>query len=272
MTPEEMTKFGVPAELHTEPSLAEIKDLAALATSYVHTKKLVGASIRIPGKDAGDAAHKEFREKLKSSVPDLIELPSDPTKFAEVEGSIFERLGKPKDAKEYPALKDSKIEIPDGVKIDEDQLRALGHKLGMTKKQYLAFASNVLEERTKEATLSSEARKALKTELGEAFDDRLLAAAHAAQAAGLPEDFVTRLRTGNVPPEQARGWIAVAKMTGQKGSEFKDGEGGEGKMSKAEALDAIAELRKNPALNERNHPEHKRLVKRLGELGEIAYS
>lgn len=272
MTPEEMTKLGIPVEYHTDASLAEIKDLGALAKSYVETKKLVGGSLRIPGKDAGEAAIKEFKEKLKASVPDLMELPTDPDKFKAVEGEIFTRLGRPKEAKEYPALADAKVEIPEGVKIDETNLRTMAHKLGMTKGQYLDFARGVVEERSKEVTASSAAVKALKTELGDVFDERLLAAGHAAQAAGMSEDFVTRLRTGNVPPETARGWIAVAKMTGVKGSEFNKEGGGSGKMSKAEALEQIAELRKNPALTQKNHADQKRLTEKLLKLGEVAYA
>jgi hypothetical protein len=271
MTPEEMTKLGIPADLHAEASLVEIKDLGGLAKSYVETKRLVGGSIRIPTKDAGEADHKAFKEKLRSAVPDLIEVPADPAKFAEVEGMLFEKLGRPKDLKEYPALKDAKIEVPAEIKIDEDSLRGIAHKLGMTKKQYAAFAQGVVEEKIKAASLSSEARTALKKELGDAFDDRLLAAASAAKKFGASEELVTALRTGNVPSEQAKLWIGVAKSTGVQGSEFNRESGGSGKMSPGEALEAIAELRKNPALLDKNHPEQKRLTEKLLKLGEIAY-
>jgi hypothetical protein len=271
MTPEEMTKLGIPADLHGEASLTEIKDLSGLAKSYVETKRLVGGSIRIPGKDAGEAAVKEFKEKIRTAVPDLVEVPADPAKFAEVEGMLFEKLGRPKEAKEYPALKDAKIEVPPEIKIDEDGLRAVAHKLGMTKKQFSEFAKGVVEEKIKASQLSSEARAALKKDLGDAFDDRLLAAATAAQKFGASEALVTAIRTGNVPAEQAKLWIGVAKSTGVQGSEFNRENGGSGKMSPGEALEAIAELRKNPALMDKNHPEQKRLTEKLLKLGEIAY-
>jgi hypothetical protein len=271
MTKDEMTALKIPEEFHENASLKEVKDVAGLAKAFVDTKSMVGSSIRIPGKDAGDEARKEFRERLKKDVPELIELPADPTKFEEVEGMIFERLGRPKDMKEYPALAEAKIEVPAEVKVDEAELRGIAHKLGMTKKQYLAFAKGVVEERTKASSVASEARAALKRELGDATDERLLAAASAAQKFGASEAMVTALRTGNVPAEQVKLWIGVAKATGVQGSEFGREGGGGGKMTPGEALDALAELRRNPALTDRNHPEQKRLTERLLKLTEIAY-
>jgi hypothetical protein len=273
MTKEEMVALKIPEDLHENPTLKEAKDVASMAKAYVDTKAFVGSSIRIPGQDAGEEDKKAFREKLKTAAPELVEVPADPAKFAEVEGQLFEKLGRPKKVEEYPGLKESKIEVPAEVRLDETELRKTAHGLGMTKKQYLVFAKNVVDERTKEAGLASEARGALKKELGDAFDERLSAAALAAKKHGMGEAFVTALRTGNIPPEQARGWIAVAKATGTEGSDFGrgGGESGKGKMTPREAQDALAELRKNPALFERNHPEQKRLTQKLVELTEIAY-
>lgn len=272
MTKDEMVALKIPEDLHENPTLKEVKDIPTLAKVLVDTKAFVGSSIRIPGKDAGEEDKKAFREKLKTSVPDLVELPADPTKFAEVEGQIFERLGRPKDAKEYPGLKDSGIEVPGEVKLEETELRAIGHRLGMTKKQYLAFAKGVVEERSKEAALKSEARAALKTKLGDAFDERLGAAAAAAKKLGASEAMVTALRTGNVPADQAELWIGVAKSIGTEGGEFnKDRESGKGKMTPNEAKAQLSEIRNNPALMDRGHPDQKRLTEKLVELTRIAY-
>lgn len=275
MTKEELTALKIPEELHTNATLLEVKDIPTLAKVLVDTKAMVGSSIRIPGKDAGEADVKAFKEKMRAAVPDLVEVPADPVKFAEVEGMLFEKLGRPKNAKEYPGLKDSKIDVPDEIKVDETELREIGHKLGMTKKQYLTFAKGVVDEKIKGAQLTSEARGALKKELGEAFDDRLTAAAAAAQKLGASEAMVTALRTGNVPAEQARIWINVAKSIGTEGAELgRDGGGGDGKgrMTPAEAKDQIAELYRNPALHDKNHSEQKRLTEKLLKLTEIAYS
>jgi hypothetical protein len=271
MTKDEMVAFKIPEEFHANPTLLEAKDVPSLAKMLIDTKAHVGASIRIPGADAGDEDKKAFREKLQKAVPDLVEVPADPAKFAEVEGMIFERLGRPKDQKEYPSLKDAKIEVPPEIKIEEADLRARAHALGMTKKQFVKFAGEVVQEKIKASQLTSEARATLKKELGDAFDERLLAAAAAVKKMGGSDAEVDAIRTGNVPPHVARQWIAVAKSIGAEGSEFGREGGGGTRMTPAEAQAQIAELYKNPALTEKNHPENKRLAEKLVNLHRIAY-
>lgn len=271
MKPEEMKALGIPEALHGEASLAEIKDVAGLSQAFVDTKKLVGGSIRIPGKDAGPEVHTAFRAKISEALPDLVEVPADPAKLAEVESSILGRLGTPKEAKEYPALATLKIEVPTGVNVDEANIRDIAHKLKMTRSQFKQFAEGVVAERVKAAGMESEARKALKVELGDAFDDRLLAAAHAAQKMGADEATVTAIRTGNVPAGTAKQWIGVANAIGMKGSNFNPENGGSGKMSPAEAQIAINELYTNPALTDKNHSSNKDLVKKLSDLHAIVY-
>jgi DnaJ-domain-containing protein 1 len=271
MTKEELAALKIPEEFHANPTLLEAKDVPALAKMLIDTKAHVGASIRIPGADAGDEDKKAFREKLQKAVPDLVEIPSDPTKFAEAEGMIFEKLGRPKDMKEYPSLKDAKIELPDGLKIEEAELRAYAHGLGMTKKQFIAFAKNAVAEKIKVSQMTSEARKALKAELGDAFDERLQAAALAAKKHGADDALVDAIRTGNIPASQAKLWIGVAKTTGTEGGNFNPEGGGSQRMTPAEALAQIDELYRNPALMQRNHPENKRLTEKLVDLHRIAH-
>lgn len=266
MTKEEMVALKIPEDLHENATLKDVKDIPSLAKAFIDTKAFVGSSIRIPGQDAGEEDKKAFREKLQKAMPDLVEVPSDPTKLEAAEGMLFEKLGRPKDAKEYPSLKDAKIEVPAEINISEDELRTYGHKLGMTKKQFVKFAQGVVEERMKTAQLSSDARAVLKKELGAAFDERLTAAAAAAKKLGASETVVTALRTGNVPAEQARLWIGVAKSLGTEGSEFGREGGGSGKITPAEAQQQIDELYKNPTLYQKNHPEQKRLAAKLLEL------
>jgi hypothetical protein len=271
MTKEEMIAHKIPEEYHANPALLEAKDVSSLAKRLIDTQAHVGASIRIPGADAGEEDKKAFREKLQKQVPDLVEVPADPTKFAEVEGMIFEKLGRPKDAKEYPSLKDSKIEVPAEIKIEESELRAYAHGLGFTKKQFIAFAKDVVAEKIKASQMTSEARGALKKELGDAFDERLASAAVAAKKMGASDAVVDALRTGNVPPEEAKRWINVAKAIGAEGSEFGREGGAATKMTPQEAQDQIAELYRNPALTNKSHPENKRLSEKLVQLHRIAY-
>lgn len=265
-------KAALPEDLRNSEAIKDFKGVDGLVKSYVEAKSFLGNAIRIPGPDAPAEDLAAFREKLKKAIPDLVELPADPTKFAEVEGMIFERLGRPKEAKAYPTLKDSKIEIIDGVQVDEESLRATAIKLGFTKKQYLDFAREVVAERAQAVKLNTEARQALKKELGEAFDDRLSAAAMAAKKLGASEDVVKALRNGNVPSEQAKLWIGVAKALGTEGAELgAQGGSGDGKMTPAEARAQIDELYRNPAMQDARSPIHADLVKKLHQLTAIGY-
>lgn len=258
-------KDGLPEDLRGHESIKDFKDVGALTKSFIETKGLVGRSLRPPGPDASEADRKTFRETLQKTVPELVEIPVDPTKFAEMEGSLFERLGRPKEAKEYP-----KVEVPEGVQVNEEELRQVGHKLGLTKKQYGEFAKGVVAEREKVHNLNSEARKALRTELGDAFEERLGAAAGAAKKLGASDDMVKALQTGQVPPEQAKLWIGVAKSLGHEGAEFHRENNSSGKMTPDEARAQIEELYARPELYQRSHPEQKRLAEKLVKLTAIA--
>lgn len=268
MTKDELTKLGVPPELHEDATLKEIKDVPTALKVLVDTKAFVGNSIRIPTKDAGEAALKEFREKLKEKIPTLVDIPSDDAEFAKVEDSLYERLGKPKEVKGYPSLTDLKIQVPEGVKLDEDELRAEALALGLTKRQFAAMAAKVVERTTKAVQANSENRKALRTELGEAFEERLLAAAATAKKLGEPEDVVNGIKTGTVDPATARRWINVAKAMGTEPNDLGADGGGSGKLTPAEAEAQIAELFSNPDYLSGKRPD---LVAKMVKLHEIAY-
>lgn len=265
-------KTTLPDELKNSEALKDVKDVASLAKAFVDTKAYVGSSIRVPGPDAGEEDRKAFRSKLKEKVPDLLEVPSDPVEFAKVEENLFERLGKPKEPKAYPSLKDAKIEVPEGVTIDEEKLRENAHKLGLTKKQFVALAARSIEELSKSAQATAEKRSALRKELGDAYQDRLSAAAEAAKKSGLSDDAVQAIRSGNVPVEHAKAWINVAKSLGTEGTEIGgQGQGGPTKLTPQEAQEQIEEIYRNPALKKRGDPAQARLTQRLYELHKIVH-
>src|SRR6266540_2362242 len=98
-------------KLRGDAALKDFKDVAALAKSYVEGRALLGSAIRVPGPDAGADALAEFRGKVMKHVPDAIVLPADAGERAKVEPAIWEKLGRPKEAKEYA--------LPAGVELPE---------------------------------------------------------------------------------------------------------------------------------------------------------
>jgi hypothetical protein len=191
-------------QLRVDPALKDFGDVGALAKSYIATKALVGSSIRIPGPDAGEEAVKEYRDKLLKTAPDLVEIPKDPEARRKVEDSIFEHLGRPKEAKEYAA--------PQGAEIPEEILDALRKEAaeeGLTKRQFEARAKRAADFLLKANQGEKEAVALLKKELGEAFDERAAAARAIAEKMGLPKEAL-----GQMPAAQLRAWANVAKAVG----------------------------------------------------------
>ena len=272
MTKDELTALKVDPSLHEDPTLKEIKDIPTALKVLVDTKAFVGKSIRLPSESASPEEREAFVTDITKKIPSLIALPADPAKLAEVEGTIFEKLGRPKDETGYPTVKELIKELPDGVEVDEKELRATAKRLGLTKKGYAELAKAAVEQRTAIVQRNSEQAKALKKELGEAAEERLTAAAAAAKKLGRSDDYVTALKNGAVPAEEAKAWINVAKSLGEEGKGFFTGqESGNGRLTPDEAKAQIAELRRNPALTDSSNPEHGWAVERLYTLNKAAY-
>lgn len=261
---------GIPEDIRASEALKDFKDVGALAKSYVETKALVGRSLRLPGPDASEADKKAFREELKKKVPTLIELPEDEKQFEEVASQLWKRLGKPDDEKGYPAIKD----LPEGVEVNEDEIRQLAKGLGLTRKQYAQLVSGVVEDRKKRVELESESRKALKKELGEAFDERLSAAAAAAKQLGYSDERVAQIQKGLVSVEDAKAWINVAKALGKESRDLGGGpeSRGPGKLTPAEAREQIAEIYRNPDFTNPQSPRYRDLVEKNLKLHQIAFA
>lgn len=266
MTKEEMVAAKIPEELHENPLLKETKDFASLAKIAVDLKSYQGNSIRVPGPEAGEKDKKEFAEKLKKHAPQLVELPEDAEKAAPVEDLLFERLGKPKEVKGYKALKELGVEVPEGVKVNEDELRQLAHDLGLTNKQYAKMAKDAVAKRVDQHQKASDLRKQVKAELGDAMEERLLLAAATAKKLGRSDEYVQQLKNGAVPVEELRSWLGAAKALGTETSEIgNQGGGGKAKLTPAEAREREMEIRRNPALGDKSHPMHDELVQKLYE-------
>jgi hypothetical protein len=260
MTKEEMVAAKIPEDLHDNALLKEVKDLPTLAKVAVDLKSYQGQSIRIPGPESGDADKKEFHEKLKKAAPSLVEIPDDEKAAEPITDILLARLGKPKDRTGYPTLKDLGIE----TKMDEESLRAQADELGLTKKQYERMAKATAKIMEAQAQKNSELAKAIKSELGEAFEERLTAAAAVAKKLGRSAEFVEKLKNGAVNAEEAKSWINVAKAMGAEAGELggQDG-GGSQKITPSEARERIDELYRNPALHDKSHPRHPELVAKL---------
>ncbi len=147
-------KASLSDEIRNEKSLENISDIESLAKGYVHAQRLVGAD-KIPV----------------------------PNKFATEEdwNKVYEKLGRPKSADEY------KFNLPEDKTVDEAALKTFAeqaHKLGLLPGQadgVVKFYNDMIGQELSNANSIAEAARnkattELKTEWGQAYDQKLTAA------------------------------------------------------------------------------------------------
>jgi hypothetical protein len=231
-------RASLPEELRGEPMFKDIPDVATLAKVARDSRAALGGSIRPPGPDAGPEARKEFAAKLEKHVPEAIFFPEDEKARAEVEDSIWRRMGRPADAKEYA--------LPKDVALSDEhlaQLRAEASEEGLTKRQFEARAKKLAAAVGEVSRAEGETRAALKRELGAAYDERIATVAVTIEKLGFPENLVKAIRSGAVDPATFKALATVAKGFGEQRELAGQTGGVAGKMTPAEAKTQRAEIR-----------------------------
>lgn len=231
-------RASLPEDLRGEAMFKDIPDVATLAKVARDSKAALGGSIRPPGPDAGPEARKDFVAKLQKHAPELVLFPEDEKARAEVEDSIWARLGKPKEAKEYALPKD--VELSDEHLA---QLRAEAAEEGLTKRQFEARAKRIATALGEVSKAEGETRAALKRELGGAYDERIATVATTVEKLGFPEQLVKAVRAGAVDLPTFKALAAVAKGFGEQREVAGQGGGGGGKLTPGEAKAQRAEIR-----------------------------
>ena len=147
---------SLPDDLKSDTSLANIKDVASLAKSYVHAQRMIGADkILAPQKNWTDAQWADF----------------------------WKQIGRPDSADGY-TFKIDASKLPKGFNIDEGKFKSTRetlHKLGLTDKQATEVLDYYLKNTSGEFaalqqqrdTNRAKALAELKTEYGEKYDATL---------------------------------------------------------------------------------------------------
>lgn len=258
----EEQRAALPEELRENETLNRFESLADLAKGFVETKSLVGQSIRIPSKEAGDAARQEFLNKLINNAPEVMLKP----RFEEPEQSeeFYRTLGKP----EAP----DKYQNPENVKLEpevETELRAVLHKANLTNAQYQKAMAEFAAMYQQAQELTQNTRKKYMDELqgkwGMTAEERF-AAAEKANAEFFPgRDFKS------LSPAEIEGLYNVSKSLLGKGAQAANQPSGASpKVTPAEALRRAAEIRNNPGYWDRSNAEHQYLVEKHFEYMKMA--
>jgi hypothetical protein len=167
---------SLPDDLRSDPVLESFKDkgLEDIARSLVSSQRMLGGRIPIPSKGANKELRDEFFGKL-AGIDGIARLPVEGDPDADkVMNELLTKLGRPMDHKGY------KFEVPEGLEIDAERLETfskLAHKIGLTKAQAAAIASDELAVIKSELEFQANHKKAnaevLRKEWGNAYDSNI---------------------------------------------------------------------------------------------------
>ncbi len=144
---------SIPEEIREHKSLQHINDIGALAKSYVHAQSMIGADkVAIPGKHATDEDWNE----------------------------VYRRLGAPESSEQYNIVHN----IPEGEKTDQgmvDWFASAAHAAGLNQMQAQKLADqwNDMAAQGAQSEVADyesyvkDVEKELRSEYGQAFDDKL---------------------------------------------------------------------------------------------------
>lgn len=239
---------SLPADLQGEPSLKNFTDAGALAKSYVHAQRMIGADkIALPGQSATE---EEWR-------------------------GVYSRLGMPEEASGYEYEADFSEQEHEAFK---NAAHAAGLN-GMQAKHMAEFLQaqgqmtrGSFEEAAEQARYAGE--QELRQEYGAAFDQKLERAQSAARAMGIDTEMFDQVRLSDGRALGDHPFIIrlFAGLADQLGEDTLEGATKELVMTPDEAGRQIAEMTKQGSPYwDSQHPEHRNYVSEVFRLREYQF-
>ena len=248
-TPETSTdwKVSLSDDIKADKSLENIKDINALAKSYIHAQKMVGSD-KIPV----------------------------PNKYATEDdwNAVYEKLGRPKTADGY------KFDLPQDKQVDEVSLKEFSsqaHKLGLLPGQaqgmvkfYNEITAKSLQDADSKALAAREtSTKELKQEWGQAYNQKVSQAATLAKSVGATELLDTNLADGTKLGDHPVMIKAFAELANKMGEDSIVQASGPTYLTPNQIEKQIGELtQENSAYWDKNHPNHQASVDEVLALRE----
>ena len=249
-------RSGLPEDIRNDPSLADIKDVGAMAKSYINGQKLIGKNrISLPGEGATDEEWSAFHSQLgrpeKSSLYDFGERPA----------------------------------LPDGLEYDEGfetAYKDLAFKAGLTSQQAKTIFDGYHEyiqtksssEGENAAAQSAEWVNSLKKEFGKAYNERIELASRAVDTYGDGQlkEWLDNSGMGNNP--------MMVKLFAKIGEGIAEGRSDSAQqrgfiMTPDQAKQEIARYNRDQtfmsAYQNGDNPGHAEAVKKMDSLFKLAY-
>ena len=243
-------KESLPEDLKNDPSLLTVKDVPGLAKSYIHAQKMIGSDkLALPGKNASE----------------------------EEWGAVYEKLGKPAEAKAYES-DFGDLPIPEE---NVNNFKEAAHKLGLNQTQFAGLTTwykDLIKTQIEDINVDADAKRAeseatLRKEFGKTYDAKLKSAIRVFETYGdkqfLDMDLKDGTKLGNHPAfiklmSNIADTISEDKIaTGERGGEF---------FTPAEAKRKIAELTApGTAYWNRKDAGHEEVVKEVADLQEMVH-
>jgi hypothetical protein len=259
-------RAALPEDLRSLPVFKDVKDVGSLAKQFADAQSFLGASIRIPGKDASAADLEAFHKKLVDRVPGLYYYPKDGDQQAM--DALFTKMGRPAKGEEYEVV------VPkDGVEIPG--IRETAHKLGLSKSQVKELTSWYAEMQNKAAeeeavTRATDMRK-LDAEWGAAKQQKLDGIMGVLTKTGAPIEVVTAFQSGSVGAEVLRWFDGLVRAIGSEGGNLiKDRSGAANIPTPKEAELQIDEIMRRAEYRELS-PLGDSLREKVNSLAKIAW-
>lgn len=247
---------SLPEDLREEPSLADFKDVAGLAKSYVHAQKLVG------------------RDKMPVPTDDSDEL---------AWSDVYNKLGRPEDPTGYEF--NSLNPEEDGFKVQPeflDNFKKTAHDLGLNAKQAdgaLGFMKDFVMQTKAEAATAFEKQYEqstieLRKEFGATYDAKVKGASRALDHFGgdAVREKLYNLGLDN-DPDVVRMFAKLYEQIGE--DKFGAADSGLGGMTPGEARNEIEKLKMDSnfmkVYTDRYNPGHGGAVNKMQELFKYAY-
>jgi len=262
-------KESLPEELRSEPVIQQTKDIPSLAKQLVHAQRMLGGSIRIPGKDAGQEDWDKFYSRLQE-VPGVARIPTDPSQDQEGTAAVLKKLGWPESPDKY------QVNVPEDAGLDPEfvqaNLKAL-HEIGLTQQQAQAYMDRLAEQHRnlvmEEQKEEQERQALLQQKFGQALERVQFDAAAAAKQLGGDEAAQALAEAGLLEDPHVLSVLSkAAELLKESGTQLPEHSGQMGGLTPDEARAQIQEMwnNKDHPLHHSTHPHHQSAVQRYYEL------
>jgi len=237
-------------EMKGNESLANFEDVGALAKGFIDAKAYQGASVKIPGEDAGDEDVKAFNDKVIEKMPALMYKPDLENQEQSVD--FYRTLGMPEKSDGY---KMPEVSPPEGVEMNTEKLesfRGIAHKHGLTAKQFEGVMADVMAGDIASAQAGGEALVAnlgaIKEKWGHAFNDNMAKVSTLLSKTGAPPEMADAIKSGAMDISVVNWLYTMGKQMGGEGFNFDDADVDDSKTAKMtpeDAQNAIDEINNN---------------------------